>query len=905
MAPTEDNLVRRSFARLRKMFGISNSGEISDSRPTKEESLHYGMFTENELRHVEYIDFSHGTLQGAGYKKAKADTITTYLSDVAANTRKKIDELKNLKILAPEIEQAKAIIISSIISPQDLQTDSVKIEVDNPGLTPKLNGMISEYLTNFFNDEFHLGPKLIEWLGTAGFDEGAKPILVLPKNQLDLLNYVADKWNPEDYQKYQEMLRSRNKVSVASEGLLGSLTKDQKTQALESFTEVIKAKLELGNIGKEFLDKAAIESLKENQNIQEKDLISSEDMSKLIAETSLNLLMNSGTDAITISDDMSQLGNAERSLSAAAKKMELQAARQVSGYEPGKAYSSGTVPMFTVADIQDIDKHDMPIVIEFPSDSVIPVCSPSDNKNHIGYFVLLDENGRPIRGQYSFFGASTPDVNDRLARNAAKAVYGSSTIATYMSAGMTSAQSIDQLTQVFSVAINNLISAKLTKDGLTGLNVNVHEAVGKAIFYNLLAKNRIRMVFVPANMMIYYRFDHREDGTGKTFLENIAFILCLRSTLTIAKIMAAVDNATKHRKIEVNIDEKNNNPIETMELVRQAFLNKKAPTFPTDPTTAAENIINSHLTITPRGLAGNTDDLSITTETSYGQSQAPDDGIMDNLNNWIGMGLKIPPSALNQLSEAEYSRSVATSNLFFSNAVRNWQNIIRPFNKQFVINYITSDYKILQDMKNMIEDDHKASYGANRNAHVVDPKDQPPEGEKNESPDVENDDDIDTILKRTIATAEVVLAPPNVAANKAHYEEVQSMVDAMDKVLQTIYPDDIAPNDELRSTLSTIRALVSSNALREFLPKLGFHELATVPNIEEIDDQVSIDVLKRLNELKRRADSISKFVSGQLPAKSGGDAPAGEGGDTGDVGGDGDSAPPGDGTGGDDNPENW
>ena len=877
----------RMMSRIMRFMGTNNSAEISDNRSGQEETAHFGMFSTTELRHLD------GVLQDRAKRqrdRLTEDAIMTTLTDISSNTRKTIDELKNLKIMAPEIDHAKMIIVSSIISPLEMQTDSVAIQVNHPGLDPTVNATISSKLTTFFNQEYSLGPKLAEWLGCAGFEEGAKPVLVLPKNQLDLLNVVADKWDPETLKRFQEAkAEAERSDAVAVENLVGfdkwSHTKKKSCSVecnvptldemdipeafgdLEASMETLALTLvDEAGAGKEFISN-------ESKNVDKDKLYSSADqLAKALTKGAFKLLKTSDNhDAVTITRDVRQLLKCKTKTAAKVDEMAREAMKLVRGFDPNSD-DHPQLPVYTVSDVIKTADGDLPIVIEFPCDAVIPVCAPRDNKNHIGYYIVLDENGQPARGNYVFNGGVTTDAVNRLATNAAKSVYGGVTLQTYKDSGVSQTDTLQQMTQVFAVAVNHLLESKLRKEGLTGLDVHVHEAVGKCLFFNLLAKNKIKLVFVPSPMMTYIRFAHREDGTGKTFLEDLTYLLGLRVTLTIAKIMAAVDNATKHRRIEVNVDEKNQNVLGTLNIVRNAWMAKKSPQITTDPSTAAESILNQHLSIVPKGLLGNTDDLNITTETSYGQSQAPDQDLMDTLNNWIGIALKVPPSVLNQLSEAEYSRSVATSNLFFSNSVRNWQNMVKPQVKIFLMNYILAHDSLLNEIREIINADKD---GKKTKTKVgIEEADNDDKGEVT-TQDPKNDEDVEEALKRVIGTVELILPPPNMVGSKAHFEEINAQVDAIDKILDSVYNDDVAPNDDVRSLMASVRAVAKAKLLRDFLPRLGFHEIADIPDIEEISTEQPAKLIMFLNNFKRRMDNIAKLGLNQLADQQNGGAGAG------------------------------
>ena len=867
-----DSAIIRSFSRLRRFIGVRGSNDVPTNEEPTQPTVHYGMYAEGELRHIAGI----GQQQiGAQNRTFNEQTIAQFLSEIASNTRKKIDEIKNLKLMSPEIEQAALIIVSTIISPTDMQTDKVPVQVSDPNLSTATNTKISDYLTKYFNDTFHLGSKLYQWYKTAGFEEGAQAILILPKHEIDVLNTVADKWSPQEVDEWKKI---KERITTGTEALAPTDLKHQK--------EIDKIKASVEAIAMIQLEKTGVWQIA--PSTESKDAKSTSDkkkdgeqtelqrISKNLVDNSFKLLQQTDDgNGVVVTRDFNFIGKQQRKTEARITELEREAERQVHGFSASNP--DGGKPAFPVLCLSDVvktGKEDLPIVMELPSDAVIPVCAPRDNKNHIGYFILLDENGQPLKGQYAFTGAVNSDVVNRMATNAAKALFGTAEVNAYINAGLTETQAIDQMTQIFGVAVNHLLESKLNQDGLTGLDVNVHGAVGKALFYHLLAKNKIKMIFIPANLMIYFRFDHRQDGTGKTLIEDIAFVLGLRTTFNIAKIMAAIENATQHRRIEVSIDEKEVNPLEFMELVRREYLSKKAPAWTTDPTTAAEAILNQHISIVPKDMQGTTNNLEVTTEKSYGNAQAPDDTINDNLNNWVCMGLGVPAAALNQLSEAEYSRSVATQNLIFANKARLWQGIVEPENTKFLQQYILCNHPLQETIMEFIRKDTEKT-GDNK----ADENKGKDAGDQTAPSNVETDTKATEELKNVIATIKIALPPPMVSTSKAHFEEIGAQIDAIQRMLETVFPDDIAPSDDLRSLMVSVRAVVASRILREYLPKLGFHEVAHLPQPDEISTDVSARMILLLQQFKRRAEGLAKLTAGDLNTPPAGGGGGSEGGD--------------------------
>ena len=114
------------------------------------------------------------------------------------------------------------------------------------------------------------------------------------------------------------------------------------------------------------------------------------------------------------------------------------------------------------------------------------------------------------------------------------------------------------------------------------------------------------------------------------------------------------------------------------------------------------------------------------------------------------------------------------------------------------------------------------------------------------------------------------------STSKAHFEELNAEADAIEKLLNLIYPDDAAPSDELKSYMTSLRAIVASKLIKTFLPKLGVHEIADVPDVLDIDTEESKNVILFLANLKRRMDDLTKLATGQLPPEPGESTPGTE-----------------------------
>lgn len=864
MASDNENVVIRTAARALRALGISSSSSIADAgRVSPADSVNYGMWSLDELRHFDGIDPAKlGVKKDRPSRVPKMSDIGTYLEQVSNDTHTKAEELTQLTTVTPELKVAKRVYVATMMSPTDLQTNTVNITMNYAGVSTEVRTEILEKLNTFFNSEHHLAQKMARWLRNAGFETGSQSILILPKHEMDVQNVIADTIAAEDLAARAEINATKKRIEASTESLSGMISlEDKKTSSGVTLTdqigayldEEISCALESLNAEKFFAEhKDGFKTEDKDGKVIEK-VASVEELTEKIKKGTLKLLRGDGN-AVQITRDVSQIKKGATKNSEVLSQLLKDAQAQFAGFDPKNPYAAtaSDVPTYTISDTPKVGKGDLPIVLELPADAVIPVCAPRDNQNHIGYFVLIDENGQPITGKNTYFNTNSTNVTNRLAMQAARGIYGNATLTSFSELTNNPQVMLQQMADVFAVAVNKLLESKLNKEGLTGLDVNLHNAVGKAMFLNLLSKNKIRMVFVPEPMMVYYRFDHRENGTGKTLIEDASEMLALRTTLVVAKLMAEVDNATLHRTIEVDIDEKDTNPIQTMQTVLREALSKYAPSFSTEVQTAAESIINRNISVKPKNMAGLANDLNVTIEKTQGSLNGPNSDLLDKLNNWVGLLMGgLPASLLNQLGENEFSRSVATTNMYFANNIAECQTQIKPHNKKYVVNYVSCSDHLL----NII-----------REALGTEKKGEDPKLKENQSRDVK-DEKVEKQVREIVASLEVDLPPPQMAAKKAHFEELTAFADAIEKIIEKVFADDIVIDDNLKGSMGMIRAIITSKVLREFLPKLGCQAIADIPEPSSLDADYAKACAMYLLNVKRKIKNITDMASGQLPPK--------------------------------------
>lgn len=751
-----------------------------------------GSFSDIELKKLPKAEQFNGT--------NSVSEVTGYLQDISDSSYAKIVEMRSYKTLVPEIKKARSIWVPSIMSPNDIQTSAIPITVNDPHLSSEINADLSAKLTDYFNTEIGLGSKVERWIGDAAFEKGSVPVITIPKSAITIMSQTVD-----ELEKAKESGKAlcvgtedaQGKVPyIGVEAFEGKLT-DNLTVFKEADIESITLSfedlpIEVGDVSeddvKDFKEfkKGSLEAVKTFAKKKAKDISLTTDFRALASPTEV----------------------VDKTNKALMEKIK------------GTFYGTSSNLMMAISPDDEVVEGDHPTMMELPTESVIPIHVPGTPSAHVGYFVLLDEWGNPINGEYSdkTMGDKCPG---QVPNNTVDVIYNNSPARANASQHdrTVAAQSI------FGMTIRKMLEDKLNDMDLSGITVHHHQAISNILMSRLAADLKVRILFVPANFISYYAFDYRSNGTGKGLLEDSTFIISLRNNLMVGNVIANLKNAMDNKVIELDLPEDTKNVEQIVKVVHDTFVSKRMFKFGHDPVAIARNIASNSVQILPKGVNG-LNNLNISTSRESSNVTTPDTNMLEELTNLIVTDTGVPYAALNELGEREYSRSVATTNLFFSNAVACKQLVVNSTTSKFVRSYTQLSYPLLQEIHKVLE----------------------------EKPNTEINQET---IARIINSIEVKLPTPKIAASKAQFEELEEMIKVVNDLSEIMFNDEfVVASDRMepKDANAALRASVRKTAIVEILKRLGNHSLTDMPGIMDI----SQSNLREYNEV------IQNVASGLL-----------------------------------------
>lgn len=822
----------RGLPRLLRTIGVT----FQDDTPKldKVDNIELNNYSQTELRHLPGFDVPEE--QRKAYQSGISQ-LQSYLRTIAQSSGEWSDEIKAIKILTPEIDRSAEIMVSSIMSPTDIQTDTVNVVCKDTDLGEEVEGKITETVSKFFNETLDLGNKTYKYIKQALYEDGSAAILVLPQSNIKTLNRAAD----VDWFKggKGELLKKNFKELTAADHIT---THDKSVPSVETLCPESSAASCEAIIADKLAQSLESHNIFDSGKMPISEIIAA---SKPAREEILKLF-NENKQSIVISRDVTRINERERTLQEKIEQMQA---------EVDKNFIFDKMnPTYLLNDSYDEERKENPAVIEIPPRAVIPITIPGSPEKHIGYFVMLDSWGAPL------FGVASDNVKQygprRLTEAATQSAFGVPSMYRFSSA-IDDSQRYELTSTIFGLTLKQLLDNKLEDYGLLGATIEENDAITTCIFRQILMQRKCTLVFVPEPMMVYLRFDHRENGTGKAITENLSTLLALRTVLIMSYIMAATENSVNNKTITVAVDEKQTNIQQYLEMIRNAYVSKKMMRFDVNPLTVQQDLIQKSLTILPKGVKGISDALDVQTEHRQTGAVAPDDGLLEKINEWIVTALQVPHSALNQLSENEYSRSVASTNLYFSNNVKSKQKVVEKYMTKFIKLYAKYSYAIQSKIADIIVKSDKSA--KDRESSEALPK-------SDVKVQMNDEKSVHKRVRLAIDNLKIILPSPRIVVDKTQYAEIEQYIQTIEKICETLYHDEMLSGDaqDLQDTMKIMRACIREKMVREYIKKIGFQSIYEMPMPEDIDMDKAMELIKLLSNKRK---GVSDWMK-QIAAKS-------------------------------------
>lgn len=650
------------------------------------------------------------------------------LADISHDTAQKSTDNENTLQLFPELEQGIRILINGAMAPKDMNSTDINFSLPNDlkvsPLASKLIPIIEETLSKDFNLKSELPDTLYRVLAV----DGSEARLIIPESAVD--DMINDRKTVSTESLIEHF--GNGSTIIKSMGLLGNS---------DFGSDQSKGTVGAGNFG--------FESFVSGSHVKSQSITDARLMFKSpngVNATDKTIRPSSGhndvdsliriTDNIDIAkfptlmqikrqhDVNRSLGQRFRGSVHATNDGLIQAFKvateslRASGQgdinNPGQVYGSSEMNDIQLTqllyksnpNIRNVTRKvktsnetvreniGRPLEKRLPAECVIPVCRANDTADHIAYFILMDGMGNPLSKE------SATSAFDDFRRNQ-RGFQSNNNLSSYLMQKTAEAfsTSCDQVTyQQMQKVATDIIETDLLarmRNGVFGDDVAL---VAPYIVYDIMLARMFReqqtqVLFVPAELLVYYHYKLRKNGTGKSLLEDSMTLNTLRAVLMFANVNRAVLNSMGRTEVELQIDELDPNKTKTLEIAKHEALKFRqsqalpATISPTDINHWLKTAgVNFKIPQVP-GLPNTA--INITeTSTSYTK---PDTDLMDQLDKKAFNGIGVPPELVSSMDQVEYATNILANNIRLNKYVLQLQDAFTPevnkFCRTFCMNH--------------------------------------------------------------------------------------------------------------------------------------------------------------------------------------------------------------------------
>lgn len=763
-------------------------------------------------------------------------------------------------MLAQEIKQAASIAVPSIISPNDFSKNNLSIIIEGGNESDETKTKIINIIKEHFEKELDIHVKLSEWIEEALFTLGCKAILLMPSNFLSELKKdvtsiesLDEKINNfscgiEASVEHLLVTRQTGKINFNEDDIIDTIFEKNVFDGILSDTKDAKSKqLHLSirrdlkiSIPKIFKD---IDTKKVITFIDDPRILVSKTIESTAAIESINSkVMDKFKDSFTVS-------YRDNSDGIAGSKID-------------------NVTGFRYAPYIDLSKYipnnkigEYPVMIELPPEAVIPIIIGGSPSVHTGYFITINENGLPLSvSNDSYTDMLSSTYGSQRINKLFNAFYGNAQLSIHEKLAMDAKFEI--LNAIYDGYLSNIMKTKLNDIGLKNHRIELSDSISKVMLARLLKGAETRIVFVPKSLMHYLAFKYNDDGTGRSKIEDIKFPLSLKMTFIIVRLISLIESSINRRTLNISLDDTSGNPLELLRMIKKDVLNNKLYDISYDPSTIVKSVQDKGLTIVPDKLPG-VESFSLTENQNNVDYPRPDDAILEEINNMYMLSLDVPPSALNRLSEEEFSRSVASNNIFFSNKIRANQTITCNFMTDFIKSYISFSKNLQDTIKSILENTESSEESLKEESlketaaiEKIEASSGSLKDEKSEKALSSNDR-----LKEVMDNVKFSLPSPNLVHDKASFDEIRDYIEIVTTILEGLYPDDMVVDPEVSNVIKVLRNTVKRNVISDHIKRNSMLSDIDFDALSDLDVNSSVEVTQKMLNLKKALEEAVKVFS--------------------------------------------
>lgn len=708
-----------------------------------------------------------------------------YIDAITNDTTLTISQSRGLLDALPDLELSKQIIVSSILSPNDMISTELIY-----GCSTQVFGDVTQSLVavikDYFDDVYKIKKQLPDIVGKAIFTDGSYPIAIFPETAIDAainsnLKISRESITALDIDINQPLWILGNPTAAETKGSTNSL--------MASFESAYSVSSRVDKFDKNVVHDQLHLTVSDNPSVMRVP----------------SMLRRIRRRSIVGKYDRSSY-SAEYYANKYTKDLDKQKDKNL---DIDHIYPNRISKNVNIIDMSAIagDERNVGHPVVFTPQIVIPVFEPGQPSAHVGYFIPLDETGNPL----SMAGHEDQFMElQNLARgNSGQTTSTNNDYSNYGNVNSILSPDKDKspTNPAEAAKLYGSIIEKELVERLKNGDYNEKHTIAKAtsvyrmMFTRACQALGTQLLYVPAEYLTYFAYDYHENGTGRSLLEKTKSIASMRMINIMANSMAAIKGAINHRDVDIILDAEDPDPIKSIEQHMHEFTRATQSEFPIGKLSYSDitdSLQKAGVSVSVSGHPGvpETKMTVNNSQNSYGQT---DSELDDKLARQNIMGLGIPPDSVNSATEMEFDKNVVTYNNLSNkiNSVRQETTCLHL--TDFIQKYTRNSTPLITKLSELIKiNREKINTGA----------------------DVSKipDDDLAMLFINYI---EITLPEADTSKTAAELEAFTEYSNALDAFLDAFISDEMmAPEimgEEVGSAVRAMRPIIKAHFLRRYL----------------------------------------------------------------------------------------
>jgi hypothetical protein len=353
-----------------------------------------------------------------------------------------------------------------------------------------------------------------------------------------------------------------------------------------------------------------------------------------------------------------------------------------------------------------------PLVIKLPTEAVIPIYNPSNPREHIGYYVLIDPTGNPLR-------LAELDNLYRMVQTSSNAITSGHGVMSYLlqqSANAASPSNIDvskmsmaeglgRASFIFQDMVERSLLERISNGSVgEGYKAGRLELATMIMLTRALAGKHTQLLYIPEDILSYLAVDYDQYGLGKTLLDDSKMLAAMRSMNMVVNSIASSKNAITKRILDIALDPAEKNPQKAIQIIIQEYVKGTQGDYP-----LTNNPVDQVNYLQMAGVQVRTQDHPRLPSTNFGVDyiQNQYNKIDTDYDDWLKklhiQGIGLSPELVEGAGSADFATQTVLANVLSARRIDQLSKKFCYGLSNFVRVYVYNDQIIMDELKKLIK----------------------------------------------------------------------------------------------------------------------------------------------------------------------------------------------------------